>query len=214
MQRIKFGMGGVLMLSAMMISDSAAVLAVYFAAAFIHELGHLLAAHFLKIGVKEIRFEFSGIRICTEDGLISYRREFLLAMAGPLFNLFGMGVAFVAGAWHQITLGELLICGSNFLSSGIADTGGVLGFFLLSCALQAGTNLLPVKGFDGGRMLYCALAATVGIHIAERVLAIASSAAIFVLWTVALYLMLRISSGLGIYVFVACMFFALVRGEK
>ena len=214
MKKVKFGMGGILMLSTMIVSDSAEVFVIYLLAALFHEVGHLLTAKLLGIGIKEIRFEFSGVRICTEEGLISYAQEFLLAFAGPLFNLIGIGGVFLCGGIYGMTPAKLLIHGSSLLYGENGGGWGILGLFALSSAMQAMTNLMPVKSFDGGRMLYSALAVSMGDRIAERVLTVASTAAIFTLWTVALYLMLRISSGLGIYVFAACMFFSLQKDEK
>ncbi|MBQ4091139.1 MAG: hypothetical protein IJC64_02350, partial [Clostridia bacterium] len=82
---------------------------------------------------------------------------------------------------------------------------GALCFFALCSLLQGGLNLLPIKSFDGGRMLYCA-AAALGQRFADTVLAICSGACVLSLWTVALYLMIKIGAGLGIYVFCACLF--------
>ena len=84
---------------------------------------------------------------------------------------------------------------------------GVFGFVALASLLQACINLLPVRTFDGGRIMYCFIALTLGERIAERVLDILSAFSAFILWVAALYLMLKISSGLGIYTFSACLFF-------
>jgi hypothetical protein len=43
---------------------------------------------------------------------------------------------------------------------------------------------------------------------------VSSAVAAFVLWTVSLYLMLKISAGLGIYVFAACIFFTTLKGTE
>jgi membrane-associated protease RseP (regulator of RpoE activity) len=95
-----------------------------------------------------------------------------------------------------------------------ASREGILGFFILSSLVQAVTNLMPVQSFDGGRILYCALARYVDSDTAERIVAAASALSAFVLWTVALYLMLRISSGLGIYVFAACIFAGMITEKE
>ncbi|MBQ8408373.1 MAG: hypothetical protein IJY39_05855 [Clostridia bacterium] len=206
MKKIKFGLGGLLMLSAMMISDSAAVLTIYLGAALLHELGHLAAARLLGIGIKEIRFDFSGVRICTEEGLTSYRQELLLSLAGPTVSL---ASAFAVMATNALWGGDLqsLLSGAGvFLSSPQDGAGSPWGFFALSSLIQAISNLLPVESFDGGRALYCALASVADERVARAVLRVASALSAFLLWTVALYLMLRISAGLGIYVFASCIF--------
>lgn len=208
MRRVKFGLGGMLMLSAMAISDNVWVIVIYLAAALFHELGHLAAARLLCIPVKEIRFEFSGVRICTDTGLTSYRQEILLSLAGPLVNLILATLSFCAVGAER-SFGTLLSLGMELLSGGEISVANSLGFFALSSLIQALTNLLPVNSFDGGRILYCLTALLWGELVADRILSVTSVASALLLWTVALYLMLRISAGLGIYVFAACVFFSL-----
>ena len=67
-------------------------------------------------------------------------------------------------------------------------------------------HYLSVKTFDGGRILYCSIAQMCGERAASRVLSVSSAVAAFILWTISLYMMLRISAGLGIYVFALCIF--------
>jgi hypothetical protein len=83
-------MGGILMLSALLISDSGRLILIYAFAAAMHEAGHLLAAKLLNIGIREIDFGFSGIRIITESRLTSYKRELILASSGPLVNILAL----------------------------------------------------------------------------------------------------------------------------
>jgi membrane-associated protease RseP (regulator of RpoE activity) len=87
-----------------------------------------------------------------------------------------------------------------FLGEGTTFSG-ILGFFVISSLMQASSNLLPIEGFDGGRVVYCLLAMAFGERAAEVTLDITSALVAFILWTVALYLMLKISAGLGVYVF-------------
>ena len=87
MKKIKLGIGAVIMICASLISERAEIIGIYFLAAFIHECGHILAAWMKKIPIKEIKLGFSGIRICTDSGVTSYRNELILASSGPFFNL-------------------------------------------------------------------------------------------------------------------------------
>ena len=211
MKKIRFGMGGILMAASMLISDRFYIIGIYVLAAAFHEIGHLVAAKLLKIEVEEIRFGFSGIRIVTDSRLVSYKRELLLALAGPLFNL---------AAFFGILLGfECLGAGSVFLRAegfmrGESDLLGAVGFFALSSLVQAIMNLLPVKTFDGGRIIYCAIADKLGQRAAEQVIDIFSALSAVILWALALYLMLRISAGLGIFVFSACIFASAWQKER
>lgn len=199
-------MGGVLMIASMLVSDSAAVIAVYLAAALWHEVGHLLAAKILKIGISEIKLGFSGARIVTDERLTSYKSELLLSLAGPLANILGCGA--VVGVFCMLGEGIKGAAESaeTFLRSPRADLRGILAFFALSSVIQAILNLLPVKTFDGGRILYCAAADLIGEGAGERILTVTTAFSALILWIFALYLMIKIGGGLGIYVFAACVF--------
>lgn len=211
MRRIKVGAGALLMLGSMMISDRAEMLFLYVLSATLHEFGHLAAARALGIGVGEIRFEFSGVRICTEEKLTSYKSELLLAAAGPLVNFICVTVCVTIFSFLKISWDEAAELTDAFLKHGVYSHLGATGFFAIASLLQGGVNLLPVKTFDGGRICYCVIAMLFGERVARRVLDVSSALSAFVLWTVALYLMLRVSAGLGIYVFAACIFLSTLK---
>lgn len=205
MKRIRFGIGGVLMISAMLVSDSTAVIGIYILAALFHELGHLLAAKLLKIGIKEIVFSFSGVRIITDERLTSYKNEFFLALAGPFANFAVFFAVFACFQALEVPTAAIFESAESFLKGNLSPCG-IFGFLALSSLIQALMNLLPVKTFDGGRIVYCVIAENISEPAAERVLSVFSAFSAYILWTVALYLMLKIGAGLGIYVFAACIF--------
>ena len=206
-KRLRLGLGGAVMLFAMMIGNGVFCGAIYFFAALWHECGHILAARRMGIGIREVRFDFSGARLILEERMLSYGQEIRLALCGPLFNLVGVSVACAMLPLFRGSFSEIWGRGEP-LFSGEIDLRGALIFFALSSLAQAVTNLLPVSSFDGGRVLYCLLARWVGEGIASRVLSITSLFSVFLLWSMALYLMLRISAGLGVYVFAVCIFFS------
>ena len=200
MKKAKICIGVCLMLSAACVSDDIVAVSVYLFAALLHEIGHLLAARIMKIRVSGIKFDFSGARICT-SGNLSYKEELFLSGAGPLANIFAFTLVIKAAKIREIPAKSLLEGAESLFSRGEATLCGVLGFFALSSLLQAASNLMPISGFDGGRMLYCICALIFGDRAAEVVLSITSAIFAFILWTAALYLLLRISAGLGIYIF-------------
>ena len=61
-------------------------------AAALHETGHLLAARLLRISLSSFHISILGAQLQLKDPLLSYRREWLLCAAGPLFSLFFAGV--------------------------------------------------------------------------------------------------------------------------
>jgi Zn-dependent protease len=211
MKKIKIGIGGVLMLGAMMLSERAELFAVFLTAAVAHELGHLIAAKVMRIGVKEIRLDTFGARICVEERLLSYKQELWLALSGPVANLATAMIAFFALPKDSQ---ELFFEIERFASSGEWHTGGAAGFFILSSLIQAAINLLPIKSFDGGRALQCLLSLFVSETAAERIVEISSAISVGILWMMALYLMLKTSSGLELYAFSIGLFFMLAGRQS
>lgn len=110
-------------------------------AAAAHELGHLVAIRAAGGQVSRLRLTAAGAELRLE-GTLSYTRELLCALAGPLVNL---TLAFAAAR-----LGAVVFAGLNL----------ALGFF----------NLLPVSALDGGRVLSCLTALLFGPERARQLL--------------------------------------------
>lgn len=209
--KIKVVVSLVFALLAVLTSDKHWVLIVYIAAALFHELGHLTAAKVLGIRIKNIKFDISGIRICVDEKLVGYIQEFWLALAGPVANASVSLIVLTGYRFFRFFPDSIFDAAADFLSIGRFNIIGMGGFFILASLVQASINLLPIKTFDGGRMLYCILSEYTNEKTAEYILSITSAISAFVLWTIALYLMLKISAGLGIYVFAACIFFIILN---
>ena len=208
MKKVKFRLSALLMLGAMIWSDRPSVLIIYFLSAFLHELGHLAAAKARGIEVSEIRFDFSGVRICTDTGITSYKNEILLALAGPAINFIICLLLWILFVLNGHTQSTVMLSAFDFLSGRGGGLFGALGFMLACSLIQGVINLLPVKTFDGGRILECVIALRSGFERGARVISVTSALSSFVLWSIALYLMLRISSGIGIYAFSIVIFFS------
>lgn len=110
-------------------------------AAAVHELGHLGAICVVGGQVSRMRLTATGAELCLE-GTLSYGRELLCALAGPLVNLL---LAFVAAQ-----AGMVVFAGINLM----------LGLF----------NLLPLSALDGGRVISCSTALLLGPEIAHGLL--------------------------------------------
>ena len=211
MKKIKIMPSACIMLLAMILSDRAELILLYSLSAALHEFGHIAAAKILKIKITEIRFTYSGMRICTEEYMISYKKEIFFALSGPLANMLVISIFSAGAVLAHLTLEEVSRLCISFLFEGTYTYAGVFGFVALSSLLQGCINLLPVRTFDGGRILYCLIALALGERISERILDVLSAFSAFILWVIALYLMLKISSGLGIYTFSACLFFGTMK---
>lgn len=113
-------------------------LLLFWLAAILHELGHLVALRLLRGRVEALRFRLSGAEICYRGTGISYGGEVLLALAGPGMNLLWAAVLALASRWYPE---DLLY---RFIGCHL-----VLALF----------NLLPALPLDGGRVLQSALEA-------------------------------------------------------
>lgn len=153
------------------------------AAVALHEAGHIFFARILKIKIKCVHLSLLGARL-EVGGEISYARELLLALGGPLFGLLGFA--------------------GTFLPAQKCESPQLLYFSIISLVLAL-FNLLPLESLDGGRILKCLLCLCFKLEIATKIMSILSFLTLFVLWLFSVYVMLKISTGLTTFVF--CSFF-------
>ena len=162
-------------LSFLLLFEKDLILPSLLAAAF-HECGHLLFARLLRVPISELSLDLFGARITVSSGLISYGSEFLLALAGPLFS-------FLLASLIQVPLG-------SFLSS-LKEASLFLGAL----------NLLPIRGFDGGRMLTSFVLRFFSPSVATFLDRLLTGAFLIFLWGISVYLLLVKSGGLPLFVF-------------
>ncbi len=214
MKKIRVKAGALLMLCAVIISERLDVFAIYMLSAALHELGHLFAAKLLGINISEISLDHTGVRICTDNSLISYKKEIILAASGPAVNILMIMLTVLGFSFSHVSLTEAGVLCESFLFDGEPTRVGCGAFFALSSILQGALNLLPIRTYDGGRILHCTTALFFGERVAETVTDICSVFMAFVFWTVSLYLLLRISSGLGIYIFAIGIFVSTIKNRE
>ncbi|MBQ7379137.1 MAG: M50 family metallopeptidase [Clostridia bacterium] len=152
-------------------------------AAVIHESGHILAAKLLCINLTHMKLDILGARLTTTGKLYSYPALVALCIAGPLINFLCFGLLFPFSE-NNLWLSEF--CLSN-LSLGML-------------------NLVPIDGFDGGRILHGLMCKLFPFDIAERISIILSFCSIFLLWLLSVWLLLRTGSSLTLFVFTCCLF--------
>ncbi len=121
--------------------DTQHLLPIALCAAAAHELGHLAAIRVVGGRISAFRLSAAGAELRLE-GTLSYGRELLCALAGPMVNL---ALAFAASR-----LGAMVFAGMNL----------ALGVF----------NLLPLGALDGGKALGCGVSMMFGLQTAQRLL--------------------------------------------
>lgn len=154
-------------------------------AATLHEFGHIGMARACGISFRELCITPFGAALTPTSFMGTYREEMLVAAAGPFVNL----------------LCAALIFPLRHIS--------FFFFFLLSSLFFALLNLLPVSGFDGGRILFCLLCQHFTPEHSTRVLSVSSFLIVFALWSFSVYVMLRVGSSLSLFIFSCSLFLKL-----
>lgn len=153
------------------------------AAILLHEGGHYAVAALCGHAPKGLTCRPLGALLQT-PGLLSYREEILVAFGGPLANIICV-----------------LFC---------AILGFPLSSFFPSVSLSlALLNLLPIAGFDGGRITACLCGNFLPPAPAERVCRALSFFCLFCLWSISVYLLMRQGASLSLFVFSVTIFLRL-----
>ena len=150
-----------------------------------HEIGHILMAFACEIRLRECTVGIYGAGLTPEHGLYSYEKEILLCLAGPLFNFFLGSIGLVVSLSHPSEL---------------------LEYFSLSSFILGTLNLLPIRDFDGGRILLSLFTILFGPVTAERIQNILSFLFVFLLWSFSLYLLLCHAASLSLFIFSLSLF--------
>lgn len=181
--KIKIGLFTIIMLISLFLFSSVFSFAALLAA-FIHEAGHIFTAKLLKIELKELSLGLFGAGMTTTTSLLSFNKEILLCFAGPALNL----ICFIV----------LLPFGFSDLSFG--------NYFLISSLFLGILNLLPISDFDGGRILSAILCKALPQKNVFAIMNLISFLFIFSLWSLSVYLILRVAFSLSLFLFSSAMF--------
>ncbi len=181
--KIRLSISGAFMILALFLTHSYISIAALLAAA-IHELGHILAAKLSKVSLHEMKLGIFGASLSLSDTTLSYKKESFIALSGPLANIACVVLSLLFFETENAFL-ELFISASLFLGT---------------------LNLLPILDFDGGRILFCLLSYKFSLYTAQLVLKILSFILIFTLWMLSVYLLLKLSSTLSLFIFSLSLF--------
>ncbi len=141
-----------------------------FAAAVIHELGHIAAALLSRVPVKAIDVYPLGA-VITLTPPCPYSADVLIKLAGGLANL-------IAAA----------VCAAIYVLTAPSCAAGAV-FFIMNNLALAVFNLLPIRTLDGGEALYSALCMKLEPDTADRRMRTLSFCALVPLWIVSGYIL-------------------------
>ena len=170
-----------LILSIILFSD-VSLLAVLLAAVF-HELGHLISARMRKVRIDCVNIDIMGARIALAEGIYSYTDEIIVCLCGPLVNLIS---------------GIVMLLLTDMNASSAVFTAASFSLCIV--------NLLPIKSFDGGRILHCVLSYCLDCDIADNILSVSSFIFLFVIWCFSVFMLLRCAQSLSLFIFSIYMF--------
>ena len=190
--KIKIGFFAILLFLSLLLSHTLFSIASLLAA-LLHELGHLLAARICGIRMKEFSLGLFGAGLTPNGELYSYFDEIILCLGGPLSNFF----------FGSLCLIFLRSSSSPFLLS-----------FVFSSFAYGILNLLPIKGFDGGRMLRAFLLFFLPLDLTEKIFSFLSFLCVFSLWSLSVYLLFRSASSLSLFIFSLSLFARIFLSEE
>lgn len=161
------------------------------AAIALHETGHLFA--FLACGepMPQLAGRQFGLLLTPLGGTLTYKKELIICASGPLLNLAAC-IALIPALRREAS--EASFC-----------------FFALNL-FTALFNLLPISGFDGGRMLSAALSLTCPARVARAVCAAISIAGTLFFYFFALFF--SFVAGGGVYPFLLAAFLLWSEGAR
>jgi len=117
-----------------------------FAIVLVHELGHVVAARGYGWTVREVKLlPFGGVAEVEEAGGVPAKEEAVVALAGPLQNVW-----MAAAAW---AFGQIGWWNGDW-SDYVWHANVMIGLF----------NLLPILPLDGGKLMQAALSRTLTFH--------------------------------------------------
>ena len=184
--KIKINFFAVMLFLSMLISNGYYALLTFLCAA-LHESAHIIAAKARKIKLNDLNIGILGARLSMPHSICSYKDEIIICIAGPLINIFSVVIALL-------------------IKSRLDFGGDLYEHFILSSLALGVLNLLPIKTFDGGRILFAFTSYLSSPKIAEGVLSVFSFVSLFVLWAISVYLILKTSSSLSLFVFSVSLF--------
>ena len=162
----------------MLLTDKTGYMLPALFAIILHEMGHLFMMWILECSPKRIKLIPTSVQI-TAPFQKRYRNDFLVAVSGPVVNILLFSTLYF-----------------NYLAFGNEVT---LYFALLNLVIGV-FNLLPVKGLDGGTILFCVLEKYKGPDKAAVILKIITIILAATLISTAITLTVRGKINISVYI--------------
>ncbi len=182
---LRLSLAALIAAGALVLADPSVFTLMTFAAALLHELGHMVALYLCGAHIYGVTVLPFGAVIRSDAERLSYKREALCAAAGPLAGLTAaLASGLLCAIFHDRY--SLFFCACNLTLSGI--------------------NLLPVQSLDGWRMVRALLYEFVPFEQAQGLLDGIADVSLGLLTFAALALVLLGSCNLSLILFCICLF--------
>lgn len=162
----------------MLLTDKTGYMLPALFAIIMHETGHLFVMWLLECSPKRIKLIPASVQITAPFGK-RYRNDILIAVSGPAVNI----VLFLTLYFNFLAFGNKITLYFSLLNL-------VIGLF----------NLLPVKGLDGGTILFCILEKSKGPDKAAVILKIITLVLAVAIILAAITLTVRGKINISIYI--------------
>ena len=166
------------LLTVMLATDKTGLVLPTFFAVFMHECGHLFAMWILGCAPKKIKLIPASVQI-TNAAFTGYKNDFLIAVSGPLVNF----ILFLAFYYNYSLFENRLV-----------------GYFALINLMLGILNLLPVKGLDGGTVLFSILCRITDINKATLMLKIITLILAVAIIVTAVFSTVRDKTNISLYI--------------
>lgn len=168
----RFGLFFVCLFFALCLFDGVRYPLIPVLAVLIHELGHILAARLVRAPLTSFKVGLHGFSMAFDFTSLSYGKECFVLLSGSGFGL---------------------LTAALFLR-----TDGILACFSAVSAVMALINLLPIRGLDGGAVLFCVLDRFLLPHRSWRIAKAVSWTAAVLFWLAVVWIELRIRPNLSL----------------
>ncbi len=133
------------LITVMLLFDKTGIILPLLFAVFMHETGHLFMMWLRGAAPRKIKLIPASVQI-TKAFTAGYKNDIIILLSGPFVNFLLFGVFYYN-----------YLCYENITALYIALLNLIIGVF----------NLLPIKGLDGGSILYIVLSNRIGVNKAE-----------------------------------------------
>ena len=160
-------------------------------AVLIHEAAHIAAGKLCRVKFQSVKLSSLGAKLSVSNVILPYPTEIFICASGPIANI---ATAIIV---------SLLFPGNKILVY-LSDVSIALALL----------NILPIEGFDGGGITKHTVSLIASVDTAEKTLKILSFTALFCLWCISVYIMMRSGKSLSLFLYSIAIFSSLFRNHK